>query len=80
MWEKDGFFWNKYDDDGGLIAIIVTIEVSDRMVYMGEFTPVTKIKAANYIGYLYTEDVNKLKLQMDLVLFKNGYSIKLPGF
>ena len=80
MWERDGHCWNKCGEDGSMLAMIIILEVSDKRVYMGEFNFQTNIKAKDYINYLYTEDVELLKLQMDLVLIKHGYKIKLPGF
>ena len=80
MWEKDGHCWNKYSEDGSMLAMIIILEVSDQRVYMGEFNFQTKIKAKDYIHYLYTEDIDLLKLQMDLVLIKHGYEIRMPGF
>ena len=79
MWEKDGYMWTRYDEHRIMLATIIFVEVSEKPFYMGEFNYTLKIKLSNYIDYLYTDNLEKLKLQIDLILIEHGYRIKIPG-
>tara|TARA_B100000123_G_C25519022_1_gene335803 strand:+ start:76 stop:318 length:243 start_codon:yes stop_codon:yes gene_type:complete len=79
MWEQNGLMWTRYDEYGLPLAIIISIEVSEKTSYLGEFDLKLKIKLANYIDYLYTDDLELLKLKIDLILIQHGYRVNIPG-